>query len=367
MYLKKNIFIFFAILFSIVGSLSANNKAFVYGLNLTNASGTLLNLNTTLYSVDVSLYPSLTGGSAAATVTLSGVIIRNGFMQMSLFPSLVDGTLLSTNPYLEISITKLIGNTPLVMSPRIEIPYVPAAYEAYQVGNFTSADLTVIDNRSSNNDTNIGLHTSRIATLESNASTDQGNISQSQSNIATHSSNILNLISSVNYLETNQSSNASTLVITAAPGSLITSKIVVMSPSQMPAFVVSSSGRVLITSGLSFDTANILYGTQSGTHINLGKNSTTGQNGLDFSWITISGGNNHSASAHGATIAGGSGNTVSGMNSNISGGASNNVAGHHAAVLGGSNNTITSNANYSSILGGANLTINNEYSAGVNG
>ncbi|MCO4783233.1 MAG: hypothetical protein KC646_12985 [Candidatus Cloacimonetes bacterium] len=367
MHLQKSFLILFALLLTVVASISANNKSFVYGLTLTNAAGTPLNLTSNVHEVQVRLFPTLTGGSSAASMVLSNVAIQNGFMQMSLFPALTDGTLIASNPYLEITITKVSGSTPIVMSPRVEIPYVPAAFEAYQVGNYTSSDLATIDNRSTNNDSTIGSHTSRIATLESFNFTDRQNISKNQTDINTHSINLTSLVNTVSFLNTNQTANAASLIMTAASGSVVTSKIVVMSPAQTAAFVVESSGRVLITSGLSFDAANNLYGTQAGTHINLGKNSSTGQNGLDFSWVTISGGKNHSASANGATISGGDSNTVAGTNSNVNGGYLNNVAGHHSAVLGGSTNTIGSNGHYATILGGSKLNVNHEYSGGYNG
>jgi hypothetical protein len=106
------------------------------------------------------------------------------------------------------------------------------------------------------------------------------------------------------------------------------------------------------------------------THINLGSNSTTGAEGQNYLYCTISGGMNNTASNRSVVIGGGESNFASGQYSTIGGGTNNQALGAHTTTIaggwgnttngqhstigGGNNNSIAAGSNWSTISGGLN-------------
>jgi hypothetical protein len=119
---------------------------------------------------------------------------------------------------------------------------------------------------------------------------------------------------------------------------------------------------------------NALYGDNVFTHVNLGASCTTGTDGLNVEYATVSGGERNSArqtgdvvgggrsnraSGGGATVCGGSSNSASGGSATVAGGYENNAAGSDAAVGGGAENTASGHA--SVVGGGEGNTANTEW------
>ncbi len=140
---------------------------------------------------------------------------------------------------------------------------------------------------------------------------------------------------------------------------------------------------------------NTLHGTNSGTHINLGRYSVTGTTGFNYSyatvgggyynnaeadytvvsggqdntassgWATIGGGWSNEVSSNYATIGGGYDNTASGLNSVISGGRENIASGQNSSVIGGISNEATND--YTSVSGGRQNVASGEYAIVIGG
>ncbi len=122
------------------------------------------------------------------------------------------------------------------------------------------------------------------------------------------------------------------------------------------------------------------YGTNKGTHINLGTTSKTGLTGQNYSYATVAGGQNNEASNNHATVGGGDGNVASGDESTISGGKENTASGDNATVGGGWLNVASgfisfigggenneASENYTVIGGGKNNVTSNDYSVVAGG
>jgi hypothetical protein len=95
---------------------------------------------------------------------------------------------------------------------------------------------------------------------------------------------------------------------------------------------------------------NMLFDTYRYTHINLGTACTTGVNGENNTYITISGGYRNSADSNGATVAGGAFNHAGSYFSFIGGGHENVIHGYFGVVAGGKNDTVL--IDYGGILSG---------------
>ncbi len=116
----------------------------------------------------------------------------------------------------------------------------------------------------------------------------------------------------------------------------------------------TESGGVLFTTGVYgiARLSNTVYGINNDTtHINLGVNSTTGEFGFDYKYITISGGYQNIASGDLSTIAGGANNSAS-DSATVSGGYNNTASGNLATVGGGRTNL--ANGARATISGGSN-------------
>ena len=96
-----------------------------------------------------------------------------------------------------------------------------------------------------------------------------------------------------------------------------------------------------------------LCGTKNNTHVNLGIDSTTGAEGSDIAYATVSGGAKNTASGNSSTVSGGGTNTASGIFSTVSGGGNNTASGNYSTVSGYSN---TASGNCSTMAGGATNT-----------
>ncbi len=169
-----------------------------------------------------------------------------------------------------------------------------------------------------------------------------------------------------------------------------------ISPANIDLYNTNSSGKVgigtlagdTLTAQLTVDGAvskysSTLYGTNRGTHVNIGNSSISGPvSGSDPSYITISGGVTNTAEGGSTVISGGQSNRVrpgGSNNSVITGGASNDigctagtcVAGDSSVssvILGGANNVIT-DSDYSLAAGRymrLSSTVNNSFVFGVN-
>ncbi len=121
---------------------------------------------------------------------------------------------------------------------------------------------------------------------------------------------------------------------------------------------------------------NNLYGTNAGTHINLGRYSITGTTGFNYSYATVGGGYYNNAEADYTVVSGGQDNTASSGWATVGGGWTNDASGEYSTIAGGYDNTassanaviaggrenIASGLN-SSVIGGQNNTASNEYAA----
>ncbi|MGB3341189.1 MAG: hypothetical protein WBB37_06880, partial [bacterium] len=103
------------------------------------------------------------------------------------------------------------------------------------------------------------------------------------------------------------------------------------------------TGNVLYPSanyGLSMRSGNVMYGTNDSTHVNFGVACTTGVNGQNNEFCTVSGGEYNAARGSYATVAGGYSNTLIGKYSVVGGGQDNIVNSGYATVCGGYENTV---------------------------
>ncbi|MHC4863947.1 MAG: tail fiber domain-containing protein, partial [Planctomycetota bacterium] len=124
----------------------------------------------------------------------------------------------------------------------------------------------------------------------------------------------------------------------------------------------SSPAARLTVDGAILRQGSTMYGADSNTHINLGTSSTTGTNGFDYSYVTVSGGLDNDANDDYATVGGGRGNTASGSAATVSGGGKvgpgaktgNTAGGDFSTVGGGSANTASGYS--STVAGGAGNT-----------
>lgn len=137
-----------------------------------------------------------------------------------------------------------------------------------------------------------------------------------------------------------------------------------------------NDGYITFKGDITQDGSSNYYGaTNPYTHVNLGYNSVAGTSGNNYSYATISGGNNNTAGRSYATVGGGGLNkanlayaTVSGGNSNtanadsssIGGGDNNITSGIYSVVSGGDSNSALNS--WDSIGGGQNNYVNTNYS-----
>ena len=121
------------------------------------------------------------------------------------------------------------------------------------------------------------------------------------------------------------------------------------------AWVRSGSDSVLYTvNNLGIARAgNVLHGTQRFTHVNLGVQCTTGTSGQNYTYATVGGGYNNTASNTYATVGGGYGNTAV-MYATVGGGYSNAASNFHSTVSGGDYDTAS--GQYSTVSGGSSNT-----------
>ncbi|MHC4446033.1 MAG: hypothetical protein ACYTA5_25850, partial [Planctomycetota bacterium] len=114
------------------------------------------------------------------------------------------------------------------------------------------------------------------------------------------------------------------------PGAGVTGNVGIGTTS--PAAKLTVNGGILRRS-------STMYGSNANTHINLGMSSTTGTNGQNYSYATVSGGSYNNASGPRATIGGGYDNTASADLATVGGGLSNDANGDGATISGGWFNT----------------------------
>ena len=90
----------------------------------------------------------------------------------------------------------------------------------------------------------------------------------------------------------------------------------------------------LTVNGAILRDGSTMHGTNADTHINLGTNSTTGEYGQNYSYITIAGGQDNTASTSYSTVGGGQNNTASSDYATVSGGYSNEAGGRYSFAAG---------------------------------
>jgi hypothetical protein len=112
----------------------------------------------------------------------------------------------------------------------------------------------------------------------------------------------------------------------------------------------SSPDAKLTVDGAILRSGSTIYGSNANTHINLGTSSTTGTDGENTIYATVSGGVYNDANDNYATVGGGYDNTASGYSATIGGGYDNTSSGSYTTVSGGYDNT-ASNL-YSTVGGG---------------
>jgi hypothetical protein len=129
-------------------------------------------------------------------------------------------------------------------------------------------------------------------------------------------------------------------------------------PSSTNAWVRGTPDSILYTAhnlGIARGEAgNMLHGANRFTHVNLGVACTTGKSGLDYSYVTISGGFQNTASGSYATVGGGRLNAAKGGNDAVGGGRFNTADGGHSTVGGGEANAAS--RSYATVAGGLHDT-----------
>lgn len=94
---------------------------------------------------------------------------------------------------------------------------------------------------------------------------------------------------------------------------------------------IDNPSAALTVGGSVLRYGSTIYGTtNANTHMNLGTQSASGTSGQDYQYITVSGGNQNTASGEASTISGGQGNVASGIGATVSGGLTNTAAGDYS-------------------------------------
>ncbi len=123
----------------------------------------------------------------------------------------------------------------------------------------------------------------------------------------------------------------------------------------------SSPAAKLTVDGAILRDGSTMYGSNAGTHINLGTASTTGTNGEDYDGGTVGGGESNAAAGEHSTVSGGIGNAASSYYATVGGGFSNTASFYYATVGGGAHNTASGGATigggYGNTASGSNSTI----------
>ncbi len=110
---------------------------------------------------------------------------------------------------------------------------------------------------------------------------------------------------------------------------------------------------------------NVLRGNQVCTHVNLGVSSTTGTDGQDLGYATVSGGQLNSARYPYATVGGGVLNDASDTLATVAGGWMDTASAYCAAVGGGWSNA--ARGGYAAVAGGAHNAASGDYAAVAGG
>ncbi len=135
-------------------------------------------------------------------------------------------------------------------------------------------------------------------------------------------------------------------------------------PSGKVGIGTTSPAAKLTVNGAILRDGSTMYGTNANTHINLGTSSTTGTDGQNYSYATVGGGENNSATNDNATVGGGYNNEASSNDATVGGGYSNEASGNYATVGGGYHNTAS---NYHATVGGGSSNTASNYHATVGG
>ncbi len=110
---------------------------------------------------------------------------------------------------------------------------------------------------------------------------------------------------------------------------------------------------------------NVAFGNADSTHVNWGVACTTGTNGQNYKYSSVSGGFLNSASNVAATVGGGVQNSVGGQYAMVGGGFANNARGDGATVGGGWSNTAS--GNFAIVGGGYNNSADSNYATVAGG
>ena len=132
-------------------------------------------------------------------------------------------------------------------------------------------------------------------------------------------------------------------------------------------FRITDTGDTTITTGGNWGIArygNTLYGNADSTHVNLGVECTTGTSGQNYTYCSVGGGLQNTASEGYTTVGGGNQNTSSGYYATVGGGNHNTSSGNYATVGGGSGNTAS--GDHATVGGGYHST-SSAYSTTVGG
>jgi hypothetical protein len=119
------------------------------------------------------------------------------------------------------------------------------------------------------------------------------------------------------------------------------------------------TAKLTVAGGILRD-GSTTYGTGADTHINLGTTSTTGTDGQNNSYATVSGGVGNTAGGGYGTVGGGNSNTASHWYGTISGGGHNTASALYGTIGGGNSNT-ASGSTSTTVGGGWHNTASGSY------
>ncbi len=109
---------------------------------------------------------------------------------------------------------------------------------------------------------------------------------------------------------------------------------------------------------------NVLYGNVDRTHTNFGVDCTTGTDGQNLNYCTVSGGYRNKARSRSSTVGGGYCNTADSSYATVGGGSGNTASGWYAIIGGGGYNTAEASL---ATVGGGYYNRANGYAATVGG
>ncbi|MCO4783968.1 MAG: hypothetical protein KC646_16695 [Candidatus Cloacimonetes bacterium] len=155
----KNLYIIIILLMFVTNIQASNFQTFQYGFTFTDSTGQPLRLNRFLAQVKFSLFRDQTNANPVSDViryqeSFQNVEVKDGFMEIKVGTAGLDGSGtpitefpdLSDSSWVQIEIIIDLGDTPIVMTPRVQLPVVPMAFfvnQANQVGTLTEEGIRI--------------------------------------------------------------------------------------------------------------------------------------------------------------------------------------------------------------------------------